>query len=163
MAVLTVRSLRSGVLVNNRGLVSRADVATRRAAWVEIVRFESRGSLLVNEVGVILVDGRWVHLQYHPYAADYVKLLEQARSIKASEADLQAAAAAAARYAALPAQPLPRRILTWRRAVGVVAYLVLGLLVVRLEVMPLEGVLTITAVVVILTAWQALASRRERS
>jgi len=161
MVVFTVRSLRSGVLVDTHGLLSRAEVSTRQLAWAEIVRFESRGSLLVNQVGVVLVDGRWVHLQYHPYADDYVKLLQQARSTNASQADLQAAEDAAARHAALPAQRPTRRIFTWRLAVGVAAYVALVALVVRLEVMPLDVVLTITAVVVILNVWQAWSSRRK--
>ena len=114
IAVVAVRSLRSGILVDTYGLISRADVTTRRLCWAEIVRFEARGSLLANQVGAVLVDRRWVPLQYHPYADDYVKLLQQARLTYASEADLQVAADAAAHYVALPAQHSRRRIFTWR-------------------------------------------------
>lgn len=163
IAVVAVRSLRSGVLVDAHGLVSRADAATRRLSWTEIASFEARGSLLANEVGAVLVDRRWVPLQYHPYAHDYVKLLEEARSTCASEADLQAAADAAAHYAALPAQRPRRRIFTWRFAIGLVAYALFVALVVRLEVMPLGAVLTIAAAVVILRVLQARGSRRNRS
>ncbi len=162
MTVLTVRSLRSGVLVDAHGLISRAELATRRLSWAEIVRFESRGSLLANQVGVVLVDHRWVHLQYNPYADDYVKLLEQALATHASEADRQAASDATARHVALPAQHPPRRIFTWRLAAGVVAYAALVALVVRLEVMPLDVVLTITSGAVIVSIWQAWSSRRKK-
>ena len=163
MAAVAVRSLRSGVLVDAHGLISRADVRTRRLAWTDFVGFEARGSLFANHVGAVLVDGRWLALQYHPYADDYVKQLQQARLTYASKAHLQAAAEFAARHAALPTQRGRRRFLTWRFALGVVVYVAFVALVVRLEIMPLGVVLMITAVVVIMNVWQAWSTRRGRS
>lgn len=148
MATLAVRSLRAGVLVDDSGLVSRAELATRRLRWREIERFDSRGATIRNEVGAITVNGDWVPLQNHPYAEDYVKLLEQARGSNASGADLQAAAEASARRTAGPSTGSARRR-PWWFAIALLGFAALLALVVRLNLLPLGVVLVIAAVAVV--------------
>lgn len=142
VAVLAVRSLRAGVLVDDRGLVSRAEIETRRLPWREIERFDARGVAISNEACAVTVSGKWVRLQYHPYAEDYIKLLEQARLSKASAADLAAAAEATARRAETPSveQGRPR---PWSLVFGLIAMAALLVLVVELDVLPVEVALVI--------------------
>ena len=117
VAVLAVRALRCGVVVDGWGFRSRGDVRTHRMSWTQVDRFDSRG-WFYREVGVLTVDGRWVPLQYHRRADRCAEVLERARQDEASEADRRTAADAAAAHRATSVDPLARRFLTWRFALA---------------------------------------------
>lgn len=79
LPVVGVRMLRARIVMDEDGLTSWGEVRTRRYLWDQVVGFRVRGNLIQNKVGVDLSDGDWVPLQYHPFGADMVTILEKRR------------------------------------------------------------------------------------
>lgn len=80
LPVLFIRGFRARIVVDEKGLVSCQEAATVRLTWSQISKFSTRGRLIQNQVGAELINGKWVVLQYHPFAPDIVMELEGLRA-----------------------------------------------------------------------------------
>ena len=83
MVVLAVRTAKSSISWNRRGVVARWTGVTRRLVWSEIAGFEYRE---FGGLGARLQTGRWVRLMPYPHS----RLNKPEQAIAALEAARQA-------------------------------------------------------------------------